>query len=150
MARKGDLASQMKLAEMYTYGKGVPQDKREGVKWYRVAAERGEKEAQFWLGMSYYEGTGVPKNDGESLRWLLRSANAGFRLAQSILGETYEEGDGAPKDLTEAYKWYLLANANGGMSHSSVTKLEAILSPSQRADGQRRARDFQPKATEGP
>ena len=44
---------------MYENGEGVPQDDKEAVKWYRLAAEQGYADAQLNLGAMYYNGQGV-------------------------------------------------------------------------------------------
>ena len=54
---------------MYASGRGVVQDDREAVKWYRLAAEQGDKDAQFLLGMAHGLGRGVPRNIDEAKKW---------------------------------------------------------------------------------
>ena len=44
---------------MHTQGQGLPQDFKEGVKWYRLAAEQGNAAAQSNLGVMYARGKGV-------------------------------------------------------------------------------------------
>ena len=44
---------------MYYEGNGLPQDNKEAVKWFRLAAEQGNAAAQFYLGVMYGNGTGV-------------------------------------------------------------------------------------------
>ena len=41
---------------MYRNGEGVPQDYKEAVKWYRLAAEQGDAIAQTNLGIMYEYG----------------------------------------------------------------------------------------------
>jgi TPR repeat protein len=36
---------------MFAAGKGVPQDDKQAVKWYRLAAEQGHANAQYNLGL---------------------------------------------------------------------------------------------------
>ena len=45
-ADQGDAAAQINLGAMYAAGAGVPQDDREAVRWYRLAADQGLAEAQ--------------------------------------------------------------------------------------------------------
>jgi uncharacterized protein len=47
---------------MYGFGRGVPQDDAEAVRWYRKSAEQGHPQAQYNLGYMYYYGYGVPRN----------------------------------------------------------------------------------------
>jgi len=46
----------------YDKGQGVPQDYREALKWYRLAAEQGNAAAQNNLGTMYERGLGVPQD----------------------------------------------------------------------------------------
>ena len=41
LAQGGDAFAQYALGGMYQHGQGVPQDYKEAVKWYRLAAEHG-------------------------------------------------------------------------------------------------------------
>ena len=51
LAEDGDSAAQYNLALMYNNGDGVPQDYKEAVKWYTLAAEQGVAVARYrWLG----------------------------------------------------------------------------------------------------
>ena len=45
-ADRGDAAAQFNLGFMYETGAGVPQDDREAVRWWRLAADQGNAEAQ--------------------------------------------------------------------------------------------------------
>jgi len=50
------------------------------------------------------------------------------------------------KDEAEAYKWFLLAGAQGNtVAKERYSDLEKTLTPSQREEGQRLAREFKPK-----
>ena len=51
---------------MYDKGQGVPQDDKEAVKWYRLAAEQGDAYAQSNLGVTYEKGQGVPQDHKEA------------------------------------------------------------------------------------
>jgi TPR repeat protein len=52
-AEQDDVDAQFNLGLLYEQGKGVPQDEREAVKWYKEAAERGHALAQLNLGIEY-------------------------------------------------------------------------------------------------
>ena len=41
LAEHGDAQAQGVLGRMYDFGHGVPQDYKEAVKWYRLAADQG-------------------------------------------------------------------------------------------------------------
>ena len=66
-AEQGLARAQLNLGFMYANGRGVPEDDREAVKWYRAAAEQGHASAQGALGDLYYLGRGVPEDYVKSL-----------------------------------------------------------------------------------
>jgi hypothetical protein len=49
--------------------KGVPEDKREAVKWNRMAAVQGDIVAQYNLAHAYATGSGVAKDDLKTYVW---------------------------------------------------------------------------------
>lgn len=54
-----------------------------------------------------------------------------------------EEAIVVAKDYATAYKWFLLASAKGDeKGKSAVTKIEKMLTPDQRSEGQQMAREF--------
>ena len=55
-AEQGCLLAQNHLGALYAYGRGVPQDDAEAVRWYRLAAEQGNADAQNNLGAFYAGG----------------------------------------------------------------------------------------------
>ena len=76
-------------------------------------------------------------------------ADAGDPKAQTQVGMMYARGHGVPKDDVEAYKWWLLAGAQGGEeARRGIDAIEKLLTPEQRAEGQRMAREFKAKAAE--
>ncbi len=147
-AEQGYAAAQHNLGLMYARGRGVPKDDAEAVKWYRKAVDQGRAEAQYNLGFMYDHGRGVPQNPGEAVKWFRKSAEQGHAEAQYGLCLIYQYGRGVPKDEAEAYGWVLLAGAQG---HAEAIKnyaiLERNLTPAQRAEGQRLAREFRPRAS---
>jgi uncharacterized protein len=60
----------------YENGKGVPQDYREAVKWYRLAAAQGNELAQVNLGVMYTNGTGVRQDFVRAHMWFNLAAAA--------------------------------------------------------------------------
>jgi uncharacterized protein len=72
-AEQGDMMSQARLAEMYLYGKGVPQNYAEAVKWFRKSAEQGNVEACYPLGCMYEEGKGVKPDHNEAVKWFRKA-----------------------------------------------------------------------------
>ena len=57
-ARRGDAASQLKLADEFFFGRGRPGNPALAVYWYRKAAEQGNPGAQYNLGACFEFGWG--------------------------------------------------------------------------------------------
>jgi S1-C subfamily serine protease len=134
----------------------------------RAKAEKGDAEAQFRVGTMYYFGDdGIAKDEAEAVKWLHLSAGQGHADAQAHLGaiflyygrQMFVFGHGVPKDEVSAYKWWLLASAHTNeigdpKTAASIAKnigfLERNLTPAQRAEGQRMAREFTPRKATPP
>ena len=69
LAEAGDAEAQVTLGLAYSFGRGVPQDDVEAVRWYRLAADQGNGDAQLWLGLMYANGEGVPEDDVTAHMW---------------------------------------------------------------------------------
>lgn len=81
---------QFDLAWMYIQGKGVHQDNKEAVKYFRLAADQGYAPAQHNLGEMYELGQGVPQGYEEATKWYQLAAEQGYAQAQTkILGEYF-------------------------------------------------------------
>jgi len=115
LAGKGDAHSQTLLAHKYALGKGVKQDMKEAVRWYRVAGKKGEPKAQFNLGYMYYNGEGLPRDYAKAADWFRKAAAQGHAGAQGSLGLMYDNGEGVNEDNTEALRLYQLGAKNGDM-----------------------------------
>jgi TPR repeat protein len=80
LARRGNARAQTMLGFAYATGRGVPQNYRVAVIWYRRAAERGNPTGQYFLGLMYDHGQGVAENKIVAQKWLiLAAANANGR-----------------------------------------------------------------------
>jgi len=145
-ADQGHAGAQTDLGFMYANGQGVSKDEVEAVKWFRKAADLGVADAQFNLGVMYANGRGVTKDETEAVKWYRKAADQGYADAQLNLGAMYFYGRGVPKDEAEAYKWWLLSGAQGiDLAKANYAILERNLTPAQRAEGQRLAREFRPR-----
>ena len=145
-AEKGIAPAQANLGFLYANGYGVPKDEAEAVKWYRKAADQGYAKAKYNLGVMYANGRGVPKDEAEALKWYRKAADQGYAPAQFNLGVSYANGQGVPKDEAEACKWYLLAGAKGDeMAKKAIPPFEREITPAQRTEGQRLAREWKPR-----
>ena len=112
-------------------------------------AKQGDAGAQYNLGLMYANGQGVVKNEVEAVKWYRKAADQGNAKAQHNLGVCYAFGQGVVKDEIEGYKWFLLAGAQGGeQAKKCILISERAMTPAQRAEGQRLAREWKPvKAT---
>jgi TPR repeat protein len=99
----------------------VPQDYKEAVKWYRLAAEQGNADGQTNLGVMYANGQGVPQDFKEAVKWYRLAAEQRHALAQSNLGLMYSKGRGVPQ-LKAAYALY---NLSASIDPSDANKATA-------------------------
>jgi TPR repeat protein len=145
-AEQGVLESQTAAAEMYSQGRGGPQDFAKALKWARKAAARGFPAAQSLIGTMYALGQGVPQDYEEAVSWTRSAAEQGEPGAQFHLGLAYHQGTGVESDPVQAYKWYSLAAALGV---EDATYNREILSGEMTADqiseGQRLASEWRAK-----
>ena len=66
---------------MYNFSEGVPQDYKEAVKWYTLAANQGNANAQINLGNRYYYSQGVFTDFIIAHMWLNIAAANGYEPA---------------------------------------------------------------------
>ena len=76
-AAAGNADAQTSLGVAYALGEGVPEDKAEAVKWYRLAAAQGNAGAQAILGVAYSNGDGVPQDYIQAYKWYNLAAASG-------------------------------------------------------------------------
>ena len=81
-----DALAQFNLGNAYYDGTGVPQNKTEAVKWFRLAAAQGNDIAQYQLGFMYFEGEGVPEDFVQAYKWWNLAAAAGIANAKKNKG----------------------------------------------------------------
>ena len=87
-------------------GLGVPKNRAEAARWFRVAAEGSHPEAQSFLGMMYENGMGVRQDSVEALKWYrlaaaLGDANAAAderRLARRMSNSEIAEAERKARD----------------------------------------------------
>ena len=124
LAEQGDAFAQHKLGHIYRIGKGVAQDYKEAVRWFRRAAEKGDRDGRFELGLSYFNGQGVIQDYKEAERFWRLAAEDGHLIAQDSLGVLYAEGKGVIKDYAIAYMWFNIAASRG--SKNAVKNRDAV------------------------
>ena len=98
LAEGGDKVAQGYLGWMYDKGEGVPEDKKEAVKWYTKSAEQGDADAQSIVGVCYADGLGVAKNPIEGYAWYNIAIANGHEKSK----EWIKEIELSPEQLIEA------------------------------------------------
>ena len=112
-ADRGDADAEYKLAFMYFWGRGVPQDYAQSNYWCQKAADQGLAKAKYEVGNSYFYGTGVAQSYSEALIWYREAAEQGNAYAQYAIGSMYYHGFGVPQSYTDALPWYRKAADQG-------------------------------------
>jgi hypothetical protein len=139
----GDALSQLYLGNMFAQGRGVAQDDKEAVRWYRLAAEQGDTKAQFNLGNMYAQGRGVAQDDKEAVRWYRLAAEQGDAEAQGNLGFMYVNGNGVMQNYVDGYAWWVVSATNGNeTSRDNMERAQGKMSPAIIEKGEKLAREI--------
>ena len=142
-AKDRDVSTMGLLGFMYANGKGVIQDDKKAVKWYRKAAELGHAEAMGLLGVKYAQGQGVLEDDKEAAKWWRKAAELGDTRAMGLLGIKYKNGDSVIQDDVEAYAWSNVAAANGGKEAAELRDaIKTNMTSEQIGEGHKRSREI--------
>jgi TPR repeat protein len=81
MGEQGHRKAQYELALLFSFGKGVPVDFEQAVRWLQRSADQGYPPAQFRLGQHYYGGVGVDRNRDQGIFWVGVASSLGFEEA---------------------------------------------------------------------
>ena len=98
---------------MYFYGKGIPQDYAEALKWYRKAAAQGHARSHALIAYMYSQGLGVEINESRAVSYFVQATRLGDAEAPRSLGYLYASGRGVPKDVVMAHALFGLAKSRG-------------------------------------
>jgi len=154
LAEDGDARAESTLGLMYYRGgKGVQQDDRKALKWFRLAANQHDAVAEFNLGVMYADGQGVPQDNTEAENWYRQAADQGDARAEYNLGLWYARGLGGSPDYVRAHMWFNLAASHFPESAVSERSLAinnrdvvaGKMTSAKIAEAQRRAREWKPK-----
>lgn len=155
-ANANDRTAQFELASRHNYGRGLPKNTAEALRWLRKAALGGHLEAARLLAVKLYEGHDVVQDHTEAMRWTQALAEAGDLPGQLMLANMYANGEGTPRDLVRAYMWYAIAAVGAKRGGDTETpsaeqmqyaaeqrdKLASLLSEEQEAEAQRLASEW--------
>lgn len=98
--------------------------KEEGLKYLRQAAEAGHAEAQYIMGMKYLKGGQLPQDDQLSFEWTRKAAKQRHVGAAFQMFSKYIKGTGVEKDEREAHL-YLRQSVRNGNTNASARFLLA-------------------------
>jgi uncharacterized protein len=146
-AEQGFAMAESNIGTMYIYGRGVPQDFGEAMRWYHKAADQGLALGQFNIGAMYLNGKGVPRDYSEAVKWYQKAADQGLADAQYNLGMMYRDGLGAEQNYVRAHKWYSLAAANFPASETenrtrNRDNIAAKMNPAQIVEAEKLAHEW--------
>lgn len=154
-AEAGDTRAQFELGSRHNYGRDLPKNTREALRWLRQAAQAGHTEAQRLLAVKLFEGHDVPADYEEAFNWTQRLADSGDRPGQLMLGTLYANGEGTPRNLIRAYMWFdIAATPVAGKDPESTDKemmtsaagardkTAGLLHPEEEAEAQQLASDW--------
>ena len=96
----GGLYSQFFLGDMYHHGKGVAQNYKTSMKWFRLASEQGHANAQLMLSGMYFFGQGVVKNYIHAHMWASVAVSNGNEAGVIMQGST--ERNMSPSQIEKA------------------------------------------------
>jgi TPR repeat protein len=102
IAESGDPEAQFRVGSAYDIGREVPQDIKEALKWYRMAAEQGHAAAQNNVGSLLQ----AEKRYLDALQWYERAAAQGHPGATNSMAYLYELGLGVKQDRRKGFELY--------------------------------------------
>lgn len=111
LAIQGDAKSQTYLGRIYTDGT-IDGREKEGVFWYKKAADQDYEEAVYSYGSMLLSGKRAPQNGIEAYKYLSRIADKNL-LAAKNLGIGYDFGVGLEPNYANALKYYKIAASHG-------------------------------------
>ena len=117
LAEQGDANAQHRLAILYFYGHGVPEDENRALELARRSAEAGNVDAMFLVGNIYVFGHTAPNEaddpDLEAAKWFYEAASREHAEAEYNLGLLFLAGKGVIRSQEEAMKWIGRAAEHG-------------------------------------
>jgi TPR repeat protein len=133
---------QYRIGEICYAGQGLAPDPAKAVNWFTLAAKNGSAEARYRIGQLWADGTDGTPDLVEAVRWYSKAATLGLVGAQLSLGRACQTGEGIEKNVAEAWAWLRLASDHDAVAAQEMARLEAALTPQQKADAQLRYREL--------
>ena len=113
-AEAGDRNGQHGWGQMLYFGAGVAENKSEGLRYTRMAADAFYPDAQYDMALSYYFGeVGMQKDLVEAARWARLSAENGLPRAELLFSKLLWAGEGVAQDRVAAVRWMKKAADHG-------------------------------------
>ena len=129
------------------YEQAMPNDPREAVYWYRLAATQQHGDALYRLCVLSDVGRGLPQDFHEALRWCRLAVDLGHGQAMFTLATYYDKARAISRDVVQAHRWYNLASAYGYHEGAKWRdRLALDMTPAQIAEAQLLARNWRPRA----
>jgi hypothetical protein len=137
-AKLGNTEAMSALGHMYYNKKNYGEAKT----WFEHASLLLYGHADYMLAILYYNGNGVNKDLDKVINYLKEGASLENPESMNMLSLAYFNGEGVPKDELQAYVWSNLAASKNKQYAKTRDIIEQKLSPEQRQEGQRIARDL--------
>lgn len=115
------------------------ENKKEGFKLFKTAADRGETNAEYYVGVAYKDGNGTEKNNTQAVQYFLKSANGGNPFAIIKLSEMSQTGQGLPKNKIKSLALAYVAGALVPKALPIQQALEVQATPKEQAEAKKMA-----------
>ena len=112
-AAEGQADSQYRLAMLYIYGNGVPEDNDLAFELLQKAAVQNHIEAKYNLAICYHYGYGTAVDLKKAFSLYLACANAGHGKSMELVGRFYHRGIYVLRDRERAKYWLSKAMQSG-------------------------------------
>lgn len=113
LADCGNIDAQVKVAQMFSEGKGVKSSLYKAFEYYKKAADQNSTMALWNVAVLYDSGLGTDQSDSEAFRYYKMAADRGAIDAQLQVAARFEEGLGVGKSLEQAFIYYKKAADQG-------------------------------------
>ena len=125
-ASKGDLDSQIRVAEIYFNGIGIKEDKQQAFNWYLEAAKQGHLDSQIIIAEMYFNGIGVKEDKQQAFNWYLKAGDDGYFKTKYMIGRMYQDGIGTKKNANQAFIWLQKAINQGERLEQSMDSMTIL------------------------